>query len=1682
MKHYRTYFLSIFNVKLLLTNILLMSAACLYAQEGSFNGLSEDNPTNSFDSNSSAIDARDGYALTRAVNLGGNPIGDDSDGDGVCDADDFDEDNDGIPDSEENMPCTAENIQSFHYDDFWADNSDPITAAPSMPLNFAGVTLSLEREDVDNILIEGSIEPQNGQAHVYKVSQISQQGKETISKFKWTQPISDLEFTVLDVDKGGNWHDSIKFDGYANGVPYEITGADFTVGTCAEFDGNNSFIGGTCNAGIFPEGEVTVRFPVAIDSIIVTFGNVTGGPQLGSQKVGFVWGTSWCNATDSDGDGIPNYLDLDSDNDGIYDAVESGSGADQTDGVLDGPFNSNGLALSVDADDNGIIDYILANSDFPDDTIANAFEIDSDGDGCNDVVEAGFLDEDEDGALGDAPVTENAVGVVTSGVGYTAPGNAYTNAALQLACNEPPVADDESAELTEDDSAGVNIDVLEGDTDEDGDLDPSTLSIETNPTNGTVTINGDGTINYTPNANFNGSDSFEYEICDALGACDIGNVDIIINPVNDPPFAGDDSASVDENDSVEINVVENDNDDLDPLGDIDPTSITISIEPTNGGLIVNGDGTVTYTPDENFTGEDIFTYQVCDDGNPDSLCDSAEVTITVSPASEPPVADDESAELTEDDSAGVNIDVLEGDTDEDGDLDPSTLSIETNPTNGTVTINGDGTINYTPNANFNGSDSFEYEICDALGACDIGNVDIVINPVNDPPFAGDDSASVDENDSVEINVVENDNDDLDPLGDIDPTSISISIEPTNGEVVVNGDGTVTYTPDENFTGEDIFTYQVCDDGNPDLLCDSAEVTITVNPVNEPPLAEDDEDITIQNVAVTTTVLANDSDIDSPLDTDGIIILTEPTNGVVTVNPDGTITYTPNEDFFGEDTYVYQVCEDTDPFECDDAEVTITILDCDLADLLADCDEDGLTNGEEDDNDNGIVDGDETDPSDPDTDGDGINDGDETNGPDGIADTGDESDPLDPCDPNPYALPGGDCDNDGLTNGEEDTNGNEITDEDETDAGNPDTDGDGINDGDEVNGPDGIADTGDDTDPLDPCDPNPNALPDGDCDNDGLTNGEEDANGNETTDGDETDAGNPDTDGDGINDGDEVADGTDPLDPCDPNPYALPDGDCDEDGLTNGEEDLNGDGEYDPETETDAGNPDTDGDGINDGDEVDSETDPLDPCDPNIYANPLADCDEDGLTNGEEDTNGNEITDEDETDAGNPDTDGDGIDDGDEVADGTDPLDPCDPNPYALPDGDCDEDGLTNGEEDLNGDGEYDPETETDALNPDTDGDGINDGDEVDSETDPLDPCDPNVYANPLADCDEDGLTNGEEDANGNEITDGDETDAGNPDTDGDGINDGDEVADETDPLDPCDPNPYALPDGDCDNDGLTNGEEDLNGDGEYDPETETDAGNPDTDGDGINDGDEVDSETDPLDPCDPNIYANPLADCDNDGLTNGEEDTNGNEITDEDETDAGNPDTDGDGINDGDEVADGTDPLDPCDPNPYALPDGDCDEDGLTNGEEDLNGDGEYDPETETDALNPDTDGDGFTDGTEVNGDTDALDPCDPVASADLGCFEEIIIPEGFSPNGDGFGETWIIRGLDAYPNASMLVFNRWGNQVYTQNPYENGWNGVGNTNGADLLPTGTYFYILDLEATSDDDEEIQGFVYITRN
>ncbi|KIN69800.1 putative hemagglutinin/hemolysin-related protein [Sulfitobacter donghicola DSW-25 = KCTC 12864 = JCM 14565] len=458
--------------------------------------------------------------------------------------------------------------------------------------------------------------------------------------------------------------------------------------------------------------------------------------------------------------------------------------------------------------------------------------------------------------------------------------------------SDPPVAEDDTAETDED--TPVTISVLDNDSDPDS--DPLTVTEATSP-DGTVTINDDGTIEFTPNPDFNGDATIEYTITDGNGGFDTAEVVVTVNPVNDGPLAEDDAAETDENTPVTVSVLDNDSD---PEGD--PIEVVEATSP-NGEVVINDDGTITFTPDEGFTGEAVVNYTISDG----DLTDPAVVFITVNEDDEnfAPVATDDTA--TTEEETPVTIAVLENDTDPED--DPLTITEATSP-DGTVVINDDGTIEFTPNPDFIGEAVIDYTITDGEGGFDDARVTVTVENVNDAPVATDDCVSTDLDTPVTIPVLANDSD---PDGD--PLTVTEATSP-DGTVVINDDGTIEFTPNPGFTGDAEIEYTISDGNGGE---DTAIAKVSVGEETDPPVAVDDTAETDEDTPVVIDVLENDSDPDGdPLE------ITEATSpdGTVTINDDGTIEFTPNPDFNGEATIEYTITDGNGGE--DTAEVIVTV--------------------------------------------------------------------------------------------------------------------------------------------------------------------------------------------------------------------------------------------------------------------------------------------------------------------------------------------------------------------------------------------------------------------------------------------------------------------------------------------------------------------------------------------------------------------------------------------------------------------------------------------------------------------------------------------------------------------------------------------------------------------------------------
>ncbi|MBT8169830.1 cadherin-like domain-containing protein [Falsiruegeria litorea] len=291
-----------------------------------------------------------------------------------------------------------------------------------------------------------------------------------------------------------------------------------------------------------------------------------------------------------------------------------------------------------------------------------------------------------------------------------------------------------------------------------------------------------------------------------------------LTPGDDPVDAVDDSFATLNTGIISGSVLTNDS-----VPDL-VADVTLVSGPSMGALTFYDDGTFDFDPEDDFddlgAGEfrDVaFSYEVTD-SNGDS--DIAVVAITVEGTNVPPVANDDSA-ITDEDTA-VIISVLENDTDANDDA--LSISAKTDATNGSVAINGDGTVTYTPDADFNGVDSFTYTVSDGNGGFDTATVDVVINPVNDAPTAGDTTVLLESGDSVEIDLAALG---ADVDGTVDPSSVAVDDTGTLGAVSAASGGVVTYTAPDSGTGALTDTFEFRLDDNEGATSNAGTVSVNV---------------------------------------------------------------------------------------------------------------------------------------------------------------------------------------------------------------------------------------------------------------------------------------------------------------------------------------------------------------------------------------------------------------------------------------------------------------------------------------------------------------------------------------------------------------------------------------------------------------------------------------------------------------------------------------------------------------------------------------------------------------------------------------------------------------------------------------------------------------------------------------
>ncbi|MFG1605726.1 Ig-like domain-containing protein [Actinoplanes sp. NPDC049265] len=467
-------------------------------------------------------------------------------------------------------------------------------------------------------------------------------------------------------------------------------------------------------------------------------------------------------------------------------------------------------------------------------------------------------------------------------------GTGRATVTVEVADAAPVAGDDSGAGRA---GQPVTVTVLDNDHDPNG--DPLTITAVTQPAGGQVIFSG-GSVTFTPNPSFAGTATFTYTVSDGKGGSTVATVRVDV--ANATPHAVDDEIATGYRTDVVVPVL---------TGDTDPNNDQLTVkqvtQPANGtGTVGLTGGVVTYHAPTGFSGVTTFTYTVTDGQGGE---DTATVRVTVGNA--PPVA----ADVTGSGPYGRPVAIEVAGAATDPNHDPLHISDAGAPGHGTVAVDGDGQLVYTPEDGFSGTDEFDVEVSDNHGGTDTAHVTVTVE--NGVPVATPDSVTAETNLALTVPVLANDHD---PNGD--PLLVTVKAGPAHGTAVVQPDGQVLYTPVAGFRGADSFQYEVADgEGG------KATATVSVTVVNSPPIAHSDADSTGPDTAITFDVLANDTDAGH----DGLTVTgwTNGAHGTVAPDSQGRLVYTPAPGFAGTDAFTYAI-EDA-AHGTSTTTVTVTVL-------------------------------------------------------------------------------------------------------------------------------------------------------------------------------------------------------------------------------------------------------------------------------------------------------------------------------------------------------------------------------------------------------------------------------------------------------------------------------------------------------------------------------------------------------------------------------------------------------------------------------------------------------------------------------------------------------------------------------------------------------------------------------------
>lgn len=378
------------------------------------------------------------------------------------------------------------------------------------------------------------------------------------------------------------------------------------------------------------------------------------------------------------------------------------------------------------------------------------------------------------------------------------------------------------------------------------------------------------------------------------------------------PSASNDTATVAENGTVSISVLDND---TATSGTINTGSVALVAQPLHGTATVNQDGTITYANNGAEFATDTFTYTVLDSSN--NISNVATVLVTVTPVNDLPVAVNDT--LTVNEGAAATLNLATNDTDAEGQLNRNSIIIVTQPANGSVTVGTNGNVTYTSNGNEVTSDSFTYTIADSSGGVSaVGTVNVVVNPLNDAPTIGTiGNVSTNEDTATgAIAVIVNDAETAAASLNVTATSSNTTLVP-NASIVVGGSGsnrTVTITPAANASGTSTITVKVTDAAN---VTTTQTFVLTVNAVNDAPTITAVADTTVNEDTATSTIAFTIGDQETAAT--GLTVTATSSDPTVVANTgiaisgtgaNRTVTVTPVANAAGSSTITLNVSDGT----------------------------------------------------------------------------------------------------------------------------------------------------------------------------------------------------------------------------------------------------------------------------------------------------------------------------------------------------------------------------------------------------------------------------------------------------------------------------------------------------------------------------------------------------------------------------------------------------------------------------------------------------------------------------------------------------------------------------------------------------------------------------------------------------